>query len=481
MSPSHRPMTKGHSCMRPAGRFILPLLAVVLVLAGSGMWVGHATAARTPTTPLPAPFAGARLVTLRNGMQLLLAPDTAATAVDVAVWSRAGSAREPVGRSGISRLFERLMFTSGGPEGRRDHGRRIAEAGGQAGSRTMSDLACYYETVPPAALEEVLELEAGRLRSLRPTAADIAEAARAAGDEARRQSASLPWGPALQAFYDLAWGTHPYHRLAIGADADLSRIGPADCEAWHAAAFAPGELVTTITGRFDPAEALAAARRWLEPIPRRPGPAAMAAVPAQTAPRRGWERLDVPLGLVVVGWKVPGHAAADMPALRLLARLFGADPESQPQRALLADSVGCLSVQAMLDARREEGLLYVLAALKPGADSARVERVLLEQLESFAREPVSEEELARARRMEEMGTVLGWQTARGCADALGTAQILDGDWRTAALRHEAARRRTAVDVQRAAARALVPAGRSLLWVTSSRPAAPATPSFREGR
>lgn len=467
--------------MKPAGRTTLLVLAVALVLAGTAPWAGAPAAARAPAAAGPSPIAGARLVTLRNGMQLLLAPDTTATAVDVAIWSRAGAAREPAGLAGISRLFERLMFADAGPNNLQEHGRRIADAGGQAGSKTTADLACYYETVPPGELELALELEAGRIRALELTPGDLAVAGRAVGEEARRQSASLLWGPALQAFYDLAWGTHPYHRLAIGADEDLARIGLADCRGWHAAAFAPNELLTTIAGRFDPDQALAAAKRWLEPIPRRGGLAAPAGVPAQKAARRGWERLDVPLGLVIVGWRVPAHAAPETPALRLLARLLAADPASGTQRALLADSLGCLSVQAMLDSRRQEGLLYVMAALKPGADSARVERALLEQLEGLAREPVSAEELARARRLEEMSTLLGWQTPRGCADALGSAQVLDGDWRTAALRYEQLRQVTAADVQRAAARVLVPAGRSLLWVATTRPSAPVPSSSQEGR
>ena len=127
----------------------------------------------------------------------------------------------------------------------------------------------------------------------------------------------------------------------------------------------------------------------------------------------------------------------------------------------------------MLDSRREGGLLYVMAAVKPGADSAVVERVLLGQMERLAREPVTDEELDRARRQEEMATLLGWQTARGCADALGTAQVVDGDWRAAALRHERVRRSTAADLQRAAARVIVPAGRSVLWVSTTRPDVPA--------
>jgi zinc protease len=460
--------------MKPAGR--IPLFALVLALASAS---GVATAARAPEAPGPGParsagtpVAAARLVTLRNGMQLLLAPDPAATAVDVAVWTRAGATQERAGLEGISRLFERLMSGGAGDLGPQEHNRLIAAAGGQAGAYSTSDLSCYYETVPPGSLELALQLEADRIASLRLSAGTLGEAARASSEEARRQSESQPWGRALQAFYRLAWEKHPYGRLAVDPAADPGRISLADCQSHHEAGFAPNGLLMTITGRFDPEQALQAARRSLEPLPRRRGLPAAPAVPAQKAARRGWERLDVPLDLVVAGWKVPGHAAAETPALALLSRILAGGPTLRLQRALLADSVGCVSVQAMLDSRREGGLLYVMAAVKPGADSVRVEQALLGLMERLAREPVSEEELDWARRQEEVGTLLGWQTARGCAEALGSAQVVDGDWHAAALRYERVRQLTVADLQRAAARVIVPAGQSLLWVSTTRPDAP---------
>ena len=48
--------------------------------------------------------------TLKNGLRIVLAPDPDARAVDVAVWYATGSRLEQPGRSGITHLFERLMF-----------------------------------------------------------------------------------------------------------------------------------------------------------------------------------------------------------------------------------------------------------------------------------------------------------------------------------------------------------------------------------
>jgi predicted Zn-dependent peptidase len=411
------------------------------------------------------------VVTLKNGLRLLLAPDPAARAVDVAVWYRAGSVHERPGITGISHLFEHLMFAGSEHYGPREHSRLIQAEGGTANAYTSPDYACYYQTLPPAALELALKLEADRISSLRLTAAALESEKRIVLEEKRWRAANQPVGSARAALDRLAWPSHPYRWPVIGLDEDLARISLADCQAYYDDHYAPNNATVTIVGRFDASDALAAAKRWLEPLKRRRVAAdAPAPAPAQTAAQRAVERLDVPLGIVLAGWRVPGRPDPDGPALSLLSRILTGGPASRLQSALTAEPLRCLSVQGALDSRRDAGLLYALAALRPGADSAAVERTLVDEVEKLAREPVGEEELDRVRRQEEIGTLLAWQTARGAAEALGSALLVDGDWHAAALRLERVRQLTPSDLQRAAARVLVATGRNVLWAVPAAPA-----------
>jgi predicted Zn-dependent peptidase len=277
-------------------------------------------------------------------------------------------------------------------------------------------------------------------------------------------------GSAFEGLRRLAWPAHPYRWPVIGLDEDLARISLADCQTFYLDHYAPNNATVTIVGRFDPDQALLAAKRWLEPLKRRRvANDAARAEPAQKTERRAFERMDVPLSVVLAGWKAPGHPDPDSPAFSLLSRILTGGPDARLQRALTAEPLRCVLVQGVLDDRRDGALLCAVAMLRPGADSARVERVLVEEVEKLAREPVAEEELERARRQEEIGTLLAWQTVRGRAEALGSAQLVEGDWRAAALRLERVRRLTAADLQRAAARVLIPGGRNVLWVAPVDP------------
>ena len=450
--------------MKPSGLLVFLVTAAALAPASRVL-----ATAPAPAAPAVAPVADVRLVTLKNGLRLLLAPDPAAVAVDVAVWYRAGTVHERAGISGISHLFEHLMFAGSEHYGPQEHNRLVQAEGGSAGAYTTPDYACYYQTVPPDALELVLKLEADRIGSLQLTAAALETEKRVAREEKRRRAEASPIGSAFEGLGRLAWPAHPYRWPVIGLDEDLARISLADCQAYYLDHFAPNNATMTIVGRFDPDQALQAAKHWLEPLKRRRVANDVApAVPAQKTGRRAFERMDVPFGLVLAGWTAPGHADPDGPALSLLSRILTGGPASRLKRALAGGSLRGVMVQGALDDRADGALLYAMAVPRPGTDSASVERVLVDEVEKLAREPVGEEELERVRRQEEISTLLAWQTVRGCAEALGSAQLLAGDWRAAALRLERVRRLTPADLQRAAARVLIAGGRNVLWVAPAK-------------
>jgi len=92
---------------------------------------------------------------------------------------------------------------------------------------------------------------------------------------------------------------------------------------------------------------------------------------------------------------------------------------------------------------------------------------LIDSLEQLAREPVTAEELERAKRQIEARVLFSGQTSRGRAEALGTALVLDGDYRAADARLDRIRKLGPDDIRRVAARFLIGTGRSEVWLVPS--------------
>jgi zinc protease len=117
------------------------------------------------------------------------------------------------------------------------------------------------------------------------------------------------------------------------------------------------------------------------------------------------------------------------------------------------------------DGRRHATVFWAAAAPRSAADSAAVEHELIAEIERLATEPVSGEELDRARRQLEVGLLLARQSARDRGQVLGASSMLTGDQSDADRQLDRLRTLTPADLQKAASRTLVASRRAVVWET----------------
>lgn len=410
---------------------------------------------------------GARLVTLPNGLRVLLDPDPGATGLDVTLWFDAASRTEPPGRSGITHLVQRLMSRTPGVEARSIE---IETRGGVTSSFTTPDLTGFSVTGPPAILEPALALQAARMAEPQPTPAAIAAENQAIRAERPRRPESSPNGRAIRRLFGLLEPTLAYRSAATGSDEELARVTPRECTDYFRARFGPASALLTVVGRFDPAQAQTALAATVGRVPRHGSPAprvtARRATPVASPVR---EASDFQFPTVFVGWRAPASSSADAAALDLLSRLLTTGVSARLAGALMTAEQGGVFVQGGYDARRDAGLFYAAVATAPGVDGAKIEKALIDEVERLAREPVEAADLERVRRQAESNLLFGWQASWSRAQGLGTAQLLNGDWHSAWDRLDQYRKLTPEQLQRAAAAVLRPDARAVVWLAPANP------------
>jgi predicted Zn-dependent peptidase len=176
---------------------------------------------------------------------------------------------------------------------------------------------------------------------------------------------------------------------------------------------------------------------------------------------------------VLLGWRVPGASAADAPALELLARCLSGDATAPLERALMGQGRPTAYVHCGVEARREAGLFFALAALQAGADSgavAAVERTMLDEIAKVAKEGVPEDRWRRARKALEVDRLFSLQRPRDRAEALGRGELVTGRGTAALEVAMAPATADAAAVQAVAARLL--AARTPVTVWMMPPGAP---------
>ncbi|HEY0497306.1 MAG TPA: pitrilysin family protein [Kutzneria sp.] len=414
--------------------------------------------------------------TLPNGLRVVLAPDRTAPVVGVSVHYDVGFRSEPEGRTGFAHLFEHLMFQGSESLEKLAHFRHVQSSGGTFNGSTHPDYTDYFETLPSAALERALFLEADRMRAPRITQENLNNQIDVVKEEIRLRVLNTPYGGFPWIWLPpVLYTTYPNAHNGYGDFAELEQANLDDCAQFFDTYYAPANAVLTVAGDFTVERATELVHKHFGDVPARPAPSR----PSFAEPHPQGERREVhedphaPLPALAVGYRLPDPATdldgylanvvlaavlSDGDASRLQQRMVHREP-------LVTDiSVGA-GLFGPLDAR-DPDTFTVTAMHSPEVSEDRILGVLDDELEKLAASGPQEDELARvaARWAAAMHREHDRITSRTLS--YGASELLHG---RAELASDLPARIRAVttDQVAAAAKALRPDSRAVLVVPAA--------------
>ncbi|MCB9620908.1 MAG: insulinase family protein [Sandaracinus sp.] len=414
--------------------------------------------AQAPTTETPgasSPLASLPIQrhTLENGLRVVLSPDRTVPTVALAVYYDVGSRNEVRGRSGFAHLFEHMMFQGSANVGKGEHFQLVMNRGGSLNGTTNHDRTNYFETLPSNELALGLWLEADRMRSLAVTAENFENQRQVVKEERRQSYDNQPYALSHLRINELAYGDYwPYAHSTIGDMQDLDAAPLEAVQQFFDQYYRPNNAVLSISGDFDPAEALALAQRFFGEIHRGEVPAYQPPELApQTAERR--ESMTDPhaeLPAFHVAWHIPTNRADDHYALELLGLVLGDGQSSRLYQKLVKEREICQQIYIGTDDRRGPDLFSAFGILASGHQPAEAQTVIFDELRSVADRGITERELQKAHNRVRSYFVFGLQSNMSRARQLAEYEMYYGD---AALVRSELERYLAVtreDVQRVA-------------------------------
>src|SRR5881394_4076958 len=202
-----------------------------------------------------------------NGLQIRLLADPSLPIATLYSFFRVGSRNEQPGITGISHLFEHMMFNGSRKYGPKEFDRRLESAGGTSNAYTSNDVTAYYEDFASEALPLVLDLEADRMASLTIDDASLARERDVVKEERRFRTDNDIDGMMDEALGALAFLAHPDRWPVIGWMTDIDAITRQDCERYFRAYYAPNNCTLVLVGDFDSAAALASIEKLYGEIP----------------------------------------------------------------------------------------------------------------------------------------------------------------------------------------------------------------------
>ncbi|HET7030745.1 MAG TPA: pitrilysin family protein [Candidatus Limnocylindrales bacterium] len=371
---------------------------------------------------------------LANGLRLIISVDRLAPVVAVNLWYDVGSKHEVEGKTGFAHLFEHVMFQGSRNVAKAEHMALVQAAGGTMNGSTWLDRTNYYETLPSHQAELALWLEADRMGTLLDALnqENLDNQREVVKNEKRWSYDNRPYG----SWYEKIQGhlyppEHPYHHTTIGSMADLDAASIEDVSTFFRTYYAPNNAVLTVVGDVDPGDIRRWAERYFGGIPANPSipPLGDMSLPARIGREiRETVHDNVPLPRVYVGFRAPVFGDPRLDALDIAAQVLAGGKGSRLHRRLVRDERTAQDVALVaLGFVGGASICVGWATVRPGVPVERVESALLEELDRLGREPISDDELARARALIETEELGGLSRVEERADRLSMYATLFDD------------------------------------------------------
>ncbi len=346
--------------------------------------------------------------TLDNGLRLLLQERHTAPVISFWVWYRVGSRNEHLGITGVSHWVEHMMFKGSEqwPTGAMD--RAIARVGGHFNAMTWYDFTAYYTTIPAAKVMLPLEIESDRMQHALFREADV-EAERTVIISERQGAENSPDFLLGEAVGATAFHVHPYGHETIGHLCDIQTMTRDDLYGHYRRYYLPNNAILAVAGDFNVGEMLRIIERYFAAIPAGEEPPPVHAVePEQRGERRIVVEGEGGTDLLSIVYHVPPATHDDLYPLIVLAAVLAGGSASLVGGGLtnhtsrlyrkLVESELAVDVSAQIIPMIDPGLFRLHATLHNGHHPDEIEPLILEEIETIAREGIEPQELEKAKR-----------------------------------------------------------------------------------
>jgi zinc protease len=433
------------SLATPVILLLLPLLTTALL----------PVRARTQTFPLET-------FTLDNGLQVILQPDHTVPSICLGIVFHTGGKNERPGITGISHIFEHMMFNGSAKYPPKEFDRILEGGGGYSNAFTSQDITLYHEEFNPELLPTVLDMEADRMRALKIDSENLEQERGIVKSERRSRVEDAPRGQLYEELRAVAFDAHPYGYPVIGWMTDLDHITVADCQAYFRTYYAPNNAVLCLTGDFDPAAARQQIQAAFSAIPAQPPPAA---VLESEDPQLGERRVEVvreaEQAAVFAAYHMVGRHHPDYLAYDLLSNILGAGESSRLHQNLVYELQVATSTEAWIDGSEQPGLLNQWIDVAPGRTPEEAIVALDSLVARITSEGITAAEVDKARTQAQSALLRELTTNSGRTEQLLSFAVLDGDSRRVFTIVQDYDKVTAEDVTRVARECLVPRNRTI--------------------
>ena len=358
------------------------------------------------------------LVTLENGLRVLVTPMPHARSVAISLYVAAGSRYEADAEAGLSHFVEHMAFKGTARRPRpQDISIEVDAVGGSLNAATEREYTVYYGKVTPPYTRRTLDVLADMLR-----------ASLFVGDEIERERGVIleelaavedsPDELASLALDALLWPGQPHGRDIAGSPATVSAVSHERLRDYYRAQYVANATVCSLAGAITVEEGVALAREllgdWQRGTPANWRPNVAESGERHRLLAKETEQAQLALGMLGLPATDPRRYA-----LGALSVVVGEGMSSRLFVRLREELALCYDVRSSTTQLADTGAFGVSAGVDPSNAAAALREIATVLRE--ARADVTAEELERAKSLlssrihlhvEDTGAVASWYGSR---------------------------------------------------------------------
>lgn len=338
---------------------------------------------------------------LQNGLKVIVHEDHSTPMAVVDVMYDVGARDEDPGRTGFAHLFEHLMF--GGSVNIPTYDEPLQAAGGENNAYTTNDLTNYYCQLPAENIETAFWLESDRMLSLAFGDKSLEVQRKVVSEEFKEHYLNKPYGDVWHKMRNLAYTTHPYKWMTIGAE--LSHIENAslnDVKQFFFKHYTPANAILVVAGQVTTGQVKELAEKWFADIPS--GNKYIRNLPQE--PKQHTARLlevhaKVPIDAIYKCWHISPRLDQRYYIRDLLSEILGGGASSRLYQSLVKEKQLFSNIECYHFGTIDAGVLTIDGKLVKGVSMHDAEAAIEEELEKIKSTAIEEKELEKVKNKTE--------------------------------------------------------------------------------
>ena len=402
--------------------FLIPVVIAVVVLSCSGKRALQTGQSKSSVSPIE-PFT---LMTLDNGLDVIVKEVHSAPIVAVYLWCSTGSVNEDAKIQGISHFYEHMFFKGTEKRGVGEIDRAIKSLGGYNNAFTSKEYTAYYVVLPSENFKLAVDVLVDAIRNSSFPEEEILKELGVIKEEINRKEDD-PTGKLYEEIFKVLFPGTPYAHPVLGTKESISQITREDFKNYLARFYVPNNMTAVVVGDVKTNNAVKELKKltagW-EPD---------SAVDSRIVTfdvRKGngicgfTLEKDVNMSYVMLAYRISGYNnPEENAALDVASSILGEGRSSRLYRRLVEKEQIASTVHAFIYPLKRSGLFVIFGTM----DRKNVQpfkKSVLEEVGKLRNSLPDSDELSKVKTMLKAGYQFGNETNADIGQTLGHFKTL---------------------------------------------------------